>query len=51
MAPLHGKAFAMDAADVHTYIANFVAGNETTEAKLQTYEAKHIIMDASTASH
>jgi hypothetical protein len=34
MAPLNGEAFTIDAADVHTYIVNFVAGNETAEAKL-----------------
>jgi hypothetical protein len=37
MAPLEGKAYAIDSADVHTYIVNFVAGNETAEAKIQSY--------------
>jgi hypothetical protein len=42
MAPLHGKAFgAIDATDVHTYLVNFVAGNETAEAKIQAYEAQN----------
>jgi hypothetical protein len=39
MTPLHGEAFTIDAADVHTYLVNFVAGNETAEAKIQAYEA------------
>jgi hypothetical protein len=34
MAPLNGEAFAIDVADVHTYLVNFVAGNETAEAKM-----------------
>jgi hypothetical protein len=34
MAPLEGEAFAINLTDVHTYIVNFVAGNETAEAKL-----------------
>jgi hypothetical protein len=41
MAPLHGEAFAIDATDVHTYLVNFVAGNETAEAKIQAYEAQN----------
>jgi hypothetical protein len=38
MAPLEGEAFAIDSTDVRTYIVNFVAGNETAEAKLQAHE-------------
>jgi hypothetical protein len=33
-APLHGDAFAIDAAEVHIYIQSFIAGNETAEAKI-----------------
>jgi hypothetical protein len=36
-APLEGEAFAIDSADVHTYVVNFVAGNKTAEAKIQSY--------------
>jgi hypothetical protein len=41
MAPLNGEAFTIDAADVHTYLVNFVAGNETAEAKMQAYEGQN----------
>jgi hypothetical protein len=42
MAPLNGEAFAIDSADVlHTYLVNFVAGNETTEAKMQAYDGQN----------
>jgi hypothetical protein len=34
MAPLNGEAFAINTADVHTYLVNFVAGNATAEAKM-----------------
>ena len=33
-APLTGEAFNADASEVHTYIVNFTAGNETAESKL-----------------
>lgn len=36
-APLTGDAFTQDAAEVHTYIVNFVAGNPTTESKLMPH--------------
>jgi len=39
MAPLHGEAFTVDAAEVHTYIVNFIAGNQTAEAKIQMFQA------------
>jgi hypothetical protein len=39
MAALDGEAFTIDAADVHTFIVNFISGNETAEAKIQAYEA------------
>ena len=29
-----GEAFTADASEVHTYIVNFTAGNETAESKL-----------------
>jgi hypothetical protein len=38
MAPLVGEAFAIDAADVHTFIVNFISGNDTAEAKIQAHE-------------
>jgi hypothetical protein len=41
MAPLHGEAFTIDASNVHTYLVNFLAGNETAEAKIQAYEAQY----------
>jgi hypothetical protein len=41
MAPLKGEAFTIDAADVHTYSVNFVAGNKTAEAKMQAYEGQN----------
>jgi hypothetical protein len=41
MGPLNGEAFAIDAADVHTYLVNFVAGNETAEAKMQAYDGQN----------
>ena len=34
MAPLEGKAYTTDAQEVHTYIVNFIAGNDTAEAKI-----------------
>jgi hypothetical protein len=37
MALLEGKVYAIDSADVHTYIVNFVAGNETAETIIQSY--------------
>jgi hypothetical protein len=36
-----GKAFTIDAADVHTFIVNFISGNETAEAKIQAHEAQN----------
>ena len=33
-APLNGESYELDAAEVHTYIVNFVAGNATAEAKI-----------------
>ena len=33
-APLEGEAFIADASEVHTYIVNITAGNETAESKL-----------------
>jgi hypothetical protein len=38
MAPLIGEAFAIDAVDVHTFIVNFISGNDTAEAKIQAHE-------------
>lgn len=36
-APHAGQAFATDAAEVHTYIVNFIAGNQTAESKIQAH--------------
>lgn len=36
MAPLAGEAFAIDSAEVHTFLVNLIAGNPTAETKLQT---------------
>ena len=32
--PLDGDAFEVDAAEVHTYLVNFISGNQTAEAKI-----------------
>jgi len=41
MAPLAGPSYLVDAAEVHTYITKFVAGNHTAEAKVQP----HLLLD------
>jgi hypothetical protein len=38
MTPLVREAFTIDAADVPTFIVNFISGNNTAEAKIQAYE-------------
>ena len=35
MAPLDRDSFAIDTAQVHTFLLNFIAGNDTVEAKIQ----------------
>ena len=35
MAPLNGDSYAIDTMQVHTFLANFVSGNDTAEAKIQ----------------
>ena len=37
MAPLSGATFAVDSAEVHTYIVNFIAGKNTVESKIQAH--------------
>ena len=37
MAPLRGATFAVDSAEVHTYIVNFVAGKNMAESKIQAH--------------
>ena len=37
MAPLTGEAYAVDVAEVHTYLVNFIAGNTTAESKIQMH--------------
>ena len=39
MAPLTGEAFNIDAGEVFTLLVNFIAGNETAEAKIQSHVA------------
>jgi hypothetical protein len=34
-APLEGNAYAIDTVQVHTFLLNFVTGNNTAEAKIQ----------------
>ena len=36
-APLYGPAFDVDASEVHTYLTNFMAGNDTAEVKMLPY--------------
>jgi hypothetical protein len=35
MAPLNGDAYAIDTVQAHTFLVNFVAGNDTAEANIQ----------------
>ena len=35
MATLGGKSYAIDTTQVHTFLVNFVSGNDTAEAKIQ----------------
>ena len=35
MAPLEGDSYAIDTVQVHTFLLNFVSGNDTAEAKMQ----------------
>ena len=37
MAPLSGATFTVDSAEVHTYIVNFIAGNNMAESKIQAH--------------
>ena len=37
MAALSGATFAVDSAELHTYIVNFISGNNTTESKIQAH--------------
>lgn len=36
MAPLHGEAYDMDTVLVHTYLQNFILGNDNAEAKIRS---------------
>ena len=38
--PLTSESYVNDSAQVHTFIINFVSGNETAEAKIQSFTAK-----------
>jgi hypothetical protein len=42
MAALDGEAFSIDSANVHTFIVNFMAGNDTAETKIQAYEGQNV---------
>ena len=35
--PLYGEAYMVDAAEVHTYLVNFMSGNNTAEVKMLPY--------------
>jgi hypothetical protein len=35
MATLGGNSYAIDTTQVHTFLVNFVSGNDTAEAKMQ----------------
>ena len=37
MAPLSAATFAVESAEAHTYIVNFIAGNNTAESKIQAH--------------
>lgn len=37
MVPLNGDAYLIEKAEVHTMIVNFIAGNKTAKAKIQTH--------------
>jgi hypothetical protein len=41
MTALDGEAVSIDSAHVHTFIANFIAGNNTAETKIQAYEGQN----------
>ena len=41
MAPLTCGAYVIDSAQVHTFMVNFVSGNETAEAKIQSFAAQN----------
>ena len=41
-APLEGNSYAIDTAQVHTLLLNFVMGNDTAEAKIQGLRHKQI---------
>ena len=36
-APLYGPAFEVNASEVHTYLTNFMAGNDVAEVKMLPY--------------
>ena len=40
MALLTIESYVIDSAQVHTFIVNFVSGNETAEAKIQSFAAQ-----------
>jgi hypothetical protein len=41
MAALDCEAFSIDSADVHTFIVNFIIGNDTAETKIQAYKGQN----------
>ena len=40
-APLHGDAYTIDAAEVHTYLINFMSNNPTAEVKMLPHAAEN----------
>ena len=40
-APLHGDAFIIDTAEVHTYLINFMSNNPTAEVKMLPHVAEN----------
>lgn len=40
-APLHGDAYIIDAAEVHTYLINFMSNNPTAEVKMLPHAAEN----------
>ena len=40
-APLYGDAYVIDAAEVHTYLINFMSNNQTAEVKMLPHAAEN----------
>lgn len=46
MARLEGNAYAIDTTQVHTFLVNFVSGNDTAEAKIQRLSRANVGREA-----